>query len=158
MSFDFKKYIIRVIKYLVYIFILTSLMLILIALITKQPLDLNILLQPGSVSKIGVILGAFSLIYPMVGFTSLKVYINNSFEQDREKIERVFTDSRYIVVKREENTISFRHSSPFSRLLNLYEDTIILDFSENPLTLTGARKNVTRFSRMITYAVTERTE
>ena len=158
MAFDFKKYIIRVVKYLIYIPLIAALMLSVLALITKQPLDLNVMLQPGSIPKIGVIVGLFAFVYPLVGFPSMKVYINNPFEQDREKIEKLFTGSKYIITKRDEKTITFRHSSPVSRFLNMYEDTVVLDFSENPLVLTGARKNVTRFSRMITYAITERSE
>ena len=158
MKFDFKKYIVRVVKYLIYLPILMALMLSILALITKQPLNLNEMLQPGSIPKIGIIVGLFAFVYPLVGFPSMKVYINNPFEQDREKIERLFTESKYIVSMRDEKSITFRHSSPVSRFLNMYEDTVVLDFSENPLLLTGARKNVVRFSRMITYAITERSE
>ena len=158
MKFDFKKYITRAAKYLIYFTVLMAIPLAVVAITSNQPFDLNVLLQPGSTTKIVLIIIAFALIYPVIGFTSLNVYINNTFEQDREKIEGVFANSRYIVEKRDEKSITFRHSSSFSRLLNIYEDAVVLDFSENPLVLTGARKNVTRFSRMITYAITERSE
>ena len=158
MKFDFKRYIIRVAKYLIYFVVLMSIPLIVFSIASDQPFDLNTLLVPGSTSKIVIIIIAFALFYPMIGFSSQNVYINNAFEQDREKIEGVFANSRYIVDQRTDKTISFRHSSSFSRLLSMYEDTIVLDFSENPLVLTGARKNVTRFARMITYAITERPE
>ena len=158
MAFDFKKYIIRVLKYLVYIVVFASIFLLIAAIVTQQSFDPNLLLEPGSMPKIGIVFIAFSLVYPLIGFSSQKVYINNAFEQDRAKIEEIFTNSRYVVAERAEKTITFRHSSSFSRFLNMYEDAIVLDFSENPLVLIGARKNVTRFARMITYAVTERTE
>jgi len=158
MKFDFKKYILRVVKYLIYFAVLMAIPLVVFSITSNQSFDLNTLLVPGSTSRITLIILAFALVYPLIGFTSQKVYTNNVFEQDREKIEGVFTNSRYIIANRTETTVTFRHSSSFSRLLNMYEDAIVLDFSENPLILSGARKNVTRFARMITYAITERTE
>ena len=158
MKFDFKKYIIRVVKFFLYFITLTTIMLTVFVIATKQPFDLDTLLQPGSLPRMGVMLSIFAFIYPLIGFTSQNVYINKPFEEDRKTIEDVFANSRYIVTESTETTITFRHSSSFSRLLNIYEDAIVLDFSDNPLTLTGSRKNVTRFSRMITYAITEREE
>ena len=158
MKFDFKKYLIRVAKYIIYFVLFTSLFLAIAAITTNQPFDPKVLFEEGAIPKVAIFLLLFAFIIPLIGFTSQKVYINNSFEQDREKIEDVFTVSKYIVTERTETTITFRHSSSFSRLLNMYEDAVVLDFSENPLILSGARKNVTRFARSITYAITERTE
>jgi len=158
MRFDFKRYIIRVVKYVVYFAIFIAVFLVVFSLITHQPLDPEVLFKEGSIPKMTIILVAFSFVIPLIGYTSQKVYINNTFEQDREKIEEVFANCKYIVTERTEKTITFRHSSSFSRLLNMYEDDVVLDFSENPLVLSGARKNVVRFSRMITYAITERAE
>ena len=95
----------------------------------------------------------FSLIYPIFGYIKKKVYINGPFENDREKIIQVFLNTNFVLVSSSETELVFHHKSPFIRLMRMYEDAIIVNFSENPITLDGQRKDVYRLARSIEYAI-----
>ena len=94
-----------------------------------------------------------SVIYPFFGYARKKVYLNKSFTEDKTKILDAFERSRFEVESESGNTLSFRHKSFVVRMFRMFEDRIILDYSDNPIAIEGQRKEVYRIARMIEYAV-----
>jgi hypothetical protein len=63
----------------------------------------------------------------------------------------LFENANYVIAQESATSISFKLRNPFLRVLRLCEDYVIIDFSENPATMEGLRKDVLRFSRGIEY-------
>lgn len=153
-NFYFKKYFTRVAKYFVYLIIVFTLVIAIFSLTSgQQGFKYTNLFQPGTGWQIALFLVVMSLIYPLFGFAVKKVYLNKSYEQDKEKIKDVFERNRFKLVCEGKEFVQYRHSSPFLRFMRMFEDTITVNFSDNPIKLEGLRKDVYRISRMIEYAV-----
>jgi hypothetical protein len=120
---------------------------------TNQSYNFYNLFRPGTGIQIVIFLVGMSLIYPLFGYSSKKVYLNKGFEEDKTTIKDIFLTNRYKIECEGKEFIKFRHKSAFVRTLRMFEDTITLDFSDNPIILEGQRKDVYRLARMIEYAV-----
>ncbi len=81
-SFDFRKYAGRAIKYLIYLVIVFALVIGIFSLTSNQSFSFYNLFRPGTGIQIVVFLVAMSLIYPLFGYSSKKVYLNKSYDED----------------------------------------------------------------------------
>ncbi|MDD2419450.1 MAG: hypothetical protein PHV91_03175 [Bacteroidales bacterium] len=152
-GFDFKKYLGRVVKYLVYLVIVFALIIAIFSLTSNQTFSVYNLFRPGTGIQIAIFLFVMSVIYPFFGYATKKVYLNKGYEYDKKTIQDIFLTNRYKIECEGTEFIKFRHKSAFVRTLRMFEDTITLDFSDNPIKLEGQRKDVYRMARMIEYAV-----
>lgn len=154
-DFNFKRYLIRVVKYMVYLAIVFCLIVVIFSLTTSQGIRYENFFRPDTGNQLIIFFVVISVVYPFFGFVKKRVYLNRSFTEDKEMIKEIFINSRYIVVAEETNTITFRHSSTFIRAMRMFEDDIVIDFSDNPIVLDGQRRDVYRLARAIEYAVRE---
>jgi hypothetical protein len=152
-SFDFRKYAGRAIKYLIYLVIVFALVIGIFSLTSNQSFSFYNLFRPGTGIQIVVFLVAMSLIYPLFGYSTKKVYLNKGYEEDKKTIVDIFLKNKYKIDCEGADFIRFRHTSLFIRTMRMFEDTITMDFSDNPIKLEGQRKDVYRIARMIEYAV-----
>jgi hypothetical protein len=156
-GFDFGKYFIRVAKYVVYLAIVFFLIIAIFSITSNpgQGIKYENFFRPDTAPQLIGFFVIMSFIYPFFGFIKKRVYLNKSFTEDKEKIKEIFLNARYIVVSEEATAITFRHSSTFVRAMRMFEDSIIIDFSENPIVLEGQRRDVYRLARSIEYAIRE---
>lgn len=156
-DFNFKRYLIRVVKYMVYLAIVFCLIVAIFSITSKQGEGIRYenFFRPDTAPQLIIFFVLMSFVYPFFGFAKKRVYLNRSFTEDKEMIKEIFINSRYIVVAEETNTITFRHSSTFTRAMRMFEDDIVIDFSDNPIVLDGQRRDVYRLARAIEYAVRE---
>ena len=149
------QYFIRSLKYLIYFTLLLVLMLAIVFYTSSQRHVDNFwdLIPASNRWFLAIFLGAFAIIYPLFGFATRKVYLNNSFAQDREALTEVLLRANYEIKKDENNRISFRQKSPVIRFFRMYEDRITLDYSDNPIQLEGLRRDVYRFARNMEYVI-----
>lgn len=152
-DFNIKKYLIRVVKYAIYLTIIFFLIIAIMSITSKQGLHYENFFRPGTGGQLLIFFGVISFVYPFFGFVKKKVYLNRNFAEDKEKIKEVFINCHFVLVSEDATTITFRHSSKFTRAMRMFEDAVVLDFSDNPITLDGQRKEVYRLSRSIEYAV-----
>ena len=96
----------------------------------------------------------FGLFYPFITFIKKNVYLSRSFEEDREGILLIFETSGYEKVSEEGTKIYFRPKSKLSRFMRMMEDTVELDYSDNPIVLNGMRKETYRLGKHIEYMST----
>jgi len=150
-----KQYLIRFAKNVVYLGIILMAMLALIFYTSNHGELTHFwqLIHPSNYWQVALFLVAFAAIYPFLGFVQRKVYLNRSFEQDRDAFIEVILQAKYQIVSDHEQTIVFRPKSAITRLMRMYEDKIILDYSDNPIVLQGMRRDVYRFSRSMEYIV-----
>ncbi len=153
MKFNLKQYLTRVVKYLIYLVIVFILVIAIFSLTSKSSFSFSNLFREGTELQIVIFLLVMSVIYPFFGYARKKVYLNKSFAQDKTKILEVMEKSRFEVEAESENTLSFRHKSFAVRMFRMFEDRLVLDYSDNPIAIEGQRKEVYRIARMIEYAV-----
>ncbi|PKP37040.1 MAG: hypothetical protein CVT97_07145 [Bacteroidetes bacterium HGW-Bacteroidetes-14] len=152
-GFNFKQYITRVVKYMIYLAIVFFIIIGIFALTTQSGFKFENLFRPGTGGQMIVFFVVISLIYPFFGFVKKKVYLNKGFADDREKILEIFVHSRYILIGETSTSLTFRHTSAVVRLMRMYEDDITVDFTDNPITLEGQRKDVYRIARAIEWQI-----
>ena len=149
------QYLIRFVKYVIYLGIILLAMLALI-FYTSNHGELTYfwqLIHPSNYWQVALFLVAFAAIYPFVGFVKRKVYLNRTFEQDRDTLIEVILQAKYQMESDLDQKIVFRPKSAITRLMRMYEDRMILDYSDNPIVLQGMRRDVYRFSRSMEYIV-----
>ena len=154
-GFNLQKYLIRVLKYMVYMAIIFTLIISIFSLTSSKGFNYENLFRPGTGIQMLVFFIAISLVYPLFGFIKKRVYLNKSFTEERAKIVEIFTNSRYKIVSEEGTTIVFRHTSPFVRAMRMFEDDVTVNFSDNPIILEGQRKDVYRIARTIEWFTRE---
>lgn len=152
-GFNFSQYITRAVKYMIYLAIVFVLIVSAFSLFSSGGFDPQNLLRPGTGYQLIIFFLGVGLVYPFFGFAKRKVYLNEGFSSDREKILTVFTNSKYSVISETVDTITFKHNSPMLRLMRMYEDQITLTISDNPLIIEGLRKDVYRIARAIEWQV-----
>ncbi|MEN6618101.1 MAG: hypothetical protein ABFC28_01155 [Rikenellaceae bacterium] len=152
-SFDLKKYLIRVVKYAIYFAIIFFLLISIMSITSQQEIRYENFFRPGTGGQLLIFFVVISFIYPFFGFVKKKVYLNHTFAEDKEKIKEILFNGRFVVVSEDATSITFRHSSKLIRAMRMFEDAVVLDFSDNPIVLDGQRKEVYRLARSIEYAV-----
>ena len=103
--------------------------------------------------KLLLFLAVFAGVYPLFRFTTRKVYLNRPFEEDRDMLIEPILHANYIIERTEDKKITLRSKSAFTRFVQLYDDRITIDYSDNPILLIGLRKEVLRFARSMEYLV-----
>lgn len=147
------KYFIRSVKYFFYFAVLCGIILVLTFHFSTKPEGLtlmDILLVDGSVYKMLIFFVAVAAVYPALGFQKKPVYVSNLKEHKKE-IEELFVNANYILAYEDATKMIFKLKNPLIRFIRLYEDSVIIDFSDNPVMMEGLRKDILRFSRGIEY-------
>lgn len=152
-NFQFSRYIRRVVRYMIYLTVLLFIIVAIFSLVTKQDFSLYNIFRPGTGIQLLLFTVAISLIYPFFGYVNKRVYLPTSFEEEREKIDQIFKENRYRLDCDGSTSLKYRHTSPFIRVMRMYEDAIVIDISDNPIKLEGSRKEVYRMVRIIEYAI-----
>jgi hypothetical protein len=91
----------------------------------------------------------FAVIYPFIGFATVKIYLNKPLDDDKNKIIELFGYRKYMLVCDENKVMIFRPQNKFHRLTRMYEDFIELDYSDTILKFSGLRKDVYRYKLML---------
>lgn len=151
------KYFIRSVKYLVYFTVMCGIILVLTFHFSVKPEGLTLmdmLMVDGSIYKMLVFFLAVAAIYPALGFQKKPIYVSNVKEHRKEIVE-LFENANYVIDNESATSITFKLRNPFLRVLRLCEDHVTIDYSENPVTVEGLRKDVLRFGRGIEYICRE---
>jgi hypothetical protein len=149
------SYLIRFAKYLIYYTIFITAVLALV-FYTSNHGDLQHfweMIPPSNYWQVALFVVAFAAIYPFIGFVERKVYLNRSFEEDRDTLIEPVLHANYQIIEEHDQKIVFCHKGNFTRLMRLYEDAITIDFSNNPIVIKGMRRDVYRFARSMEYLV-----
>ena len=151
------QYLRRAVKYVLYFALIFIVIVGLLWVLTlrQQGIALKDTLQPGSLPKLIIFFVAVGAIYPYLNFRTRKLYFNGDFAANRDMIVGVFTDLGYEIIEEKEGSLAFRLSNKGMRLSRLYEDRIDLKVSDNPLEITGYRRDVDRIMRSLNYKIQE---
>lgn len=142
------RYIIRAIKY--YIFICALLALFLGGLIAINAVESNIdlIFRNGydSLKQIAVMFAGVALIYPLFGYMKRKTLIPGSYEEIRGGIVDFMHQHNYVLEKEDGENLSFRASSIFTRIGRVFEDRVTMTREMHGYTLEGRRRDIIKLS------------
>ena len=91
----------------------------------------------------------FAAIYPLIGFVTVKIYINKPLDDDKNKIIELFAGRKYMLISDENQTLIFRPKNKLHRLTRMYEDALELNYSDTILKFRGLRRDIYRIKRAI---------
>jgi len=100
-----------------------------------------------------IFIAAFGFIYPFIGYIKQKIELNRSFAEDKQEVIQLFSAAGFVLEKDENNKLVFRNRSILSRVLRLGEDGVEIDYSDNPIVVSGLRRDAYRLARMVQHYV-----
>ncbi len=153
-----KKHIIRSIKYFIYIAVFFSLVVGILFQVSDVPEGATVfdLFKEGAWAKILAFFVAFAAVYPFIGYQKKEIYTNENLSTKKKEIKEMFENANFVLKEETPTSMPFILRNKFLRFIRTYEDTILLDYSENPATISGLRKDTLRFSRSIEYLMREK--
>lgn len=96
-----------------------------------------------------LIIVLFSAIYPFVGFTKVKFYMNGDWDSNKDWILAVIANCGFEQIP---NTVnSFRKKNVFVRAINLGEDILNINTSDNPIIISGMRKELKKLKQQLDF-------
>jgi len=147
-GFNIGKYLIRVVKYIIFYAILIFLMLVVVYFTSSnQEITFWELIRPGEQTNLIILIVAFSVVYPFIGFTKQKIYTNRPFDRDKDAVIRIITESGFIPASDTDGKVVFKAKRISMRIFRVFEDKITLDYTDNPLVMEGMRRDVQRIAR-----------
>jgi hypothetical protein len=146
------RYIIRAIKSTILIFILIVMVFVLsfeLGNASDNPISFKDLLLGSDLKSMAIFGVVFGMVCPLLGFVKRKVDTNHPLDEEKQEVIRLFADVRFEVSSDEDKKLVFRHRSPVARLMRLYEDRIEVDYSGNPIVLSGPRRDLDRLASRV---------
>ena len=143
------KYFIRAIKQFLLFAILFCIIITILFYTTNKGPEVNTpmdLFKDGSWWQMLIFFIAMSVVYPLVGYYNKKIYVNEDFAKKKQNIINIMTGTgRYILVSDENGELVFRLRSKFLRFMRVYEDAIVVEYLDNPIIISGPRKDIVRY-------------
>jgi len=140
------KYLVRAIKYFIYLMIMLTLIIVVLIMTKMVESDISRIFVNGydSLWQIALMMAVFAAIYPKMGFTSRIAHLYGSLEEMKPEILRVMDVLDYKLEKEEDGVVTFIKRSPFSRLMKMYEDRITISTTAAGMEVEGLTKDVVR--------------
>ena len=155
-----KRYFIRALKSIILFFVLAILVFVISFVLgnsSDNPITFKELLHGSDLTSLAIFGVVFGAVYPLFGYIKRQVYTNHPLDEEKQEVIRLFADARFELSSDEDMKITFRHKNPVARLLRLYEDRIEVDYSGNPVILSGARRDVDRLARRVQQLIQKET-
>ena len=146
------KYILRSIKYFVYLAIMLAIFIAaLLALgFIEGPIDNIFKNGADSIWQMALIVAAFAAVYPMLGYGKRNVRIWGEPEQVWPEIVDFMNGRGYILAEGNAQNAKFRLASKLKRILRMGEDTISFTRTICGYTLEGRTKEIVRLDTGLT--------
>lgn len=151
------KYLIRVVKYFIYIVVILALILWILSLLKVVEGDIGKMFRNGydSLWQLGLAFLAVAAIYPKFGYTRRGVVIPGAYSEIRPGIVEYMENRGYRLESEENENLSFRLVSPIGRLTRTWEDRITMTRDLPGFYLEGRTKDVVRIASGLEYKFRE---
>lgn len=145
-----KKYLRRVVKFLLYVVVIIALFIYVIPAISgKEPTNLAGRLKDPQLLFFWIFFIVYTFIYPLIGFTKVQRHLNGTYNQNRDVFEKAFEILDFTKSRETEDITVYRRKSKLIRFTQMYEDEIEVKTGDNPVIISGMRKAVKRIDSMI---------
>ena len=141
------KYLVRVLKYFVFITVVMALILFVLSLLGIVEKDVNAMFRNGwdSLWQIGLMFLVVSAVYPRVGFCRRGARIPGTYEEIRPGLVRYMAERGYEIETEEGENLTFRRKGFIARLGKLlFEDRISFERDRAGYYIEGRTKDVVR--------------
>ena len=141
------KYIVRVLKYFVFITVVMALILLVLSLLGVVGRGVDAMFRDGwkSVGQIALMFLAVSAVYPRFGFCKRGAIVSGTYDEIRPGLVRFMAERGYVLEKEEGENLAFRCKSPVQRFLKLLcEDRITFERDRAGFYVEGRTKDVVR--------------
>lgn len=143
------KYILRVLKYFVFITLVMALILLVLSLLGVVGKDVDAMFRNGwnSLWQIALMFLVVSAVYPRFGFCKRGAIIPGTYEEIRPGLVRYMAEHGYEIEKEEGENLSFRRKGFLARLTKLlFEDRITFERDRAGYYIEGRTKDVVRIA------------
>lgn len=138
------KYIIRAVKYFVYICVIVVIILTVLVLLKAVSPDINVMFNNGwkSVGMIAVMFAAVSAFYPMFGYTKRLATVLGDLSGLRKGIVEYMEDRKYVLESEDDTKMTFRARSVMHRII--WDDRITIEKSLGGFYVEGVSREVAK--------------
>ena len=147
------KYIIRAVKYFVYIIILLSIIMGILILVKAVPADIDQMFKNGwkSIGQIAILFAAIAAIYPKFGYVKREVMIPGEYGEIRQGVIGYMTDRGYKLESEDGENLTFRLRAVLNKIMRTYEDRLTFTRNLGGFVIEGPNKDIVRVIRGLEY-------
>ncbi len=91
----------------------------------------------------------YALLYPLINFRKKERYINGTFDDNREDIEKTMEALNYTKITEDNEKIVYKRKSRFARVVMLGEDAIEICKSVKPIIFSGPLRDLKRIDALL---------
>ncbi|HHV03957.1 MAG: hypothetical protein WCQ69_02455 [Bacteroidales bacterium] len=147
-GFNIGVYLRRVLKYIIFYTILIMAMLAIVYFTSDHPsTTFWELIQPEQQKNLIILIVAFSVVYPFIGFSKKEIYTNRPMAEDKETVICIVGESGFILVSDQDGKMVFKAKRITMRIFRVFEDKITIKYNDNPLIIEGMRRDMQRIAR-----------
>lgn len=140
------KYLVRAVKYFIYLMVILSLIILVLIMTKMVESDISRMFVNGydSLWQIALMMAAFALIYPRLGFSCRTAHLYGPIEDNRQEILRVMDILDYRLESEQDGKMCFVKRSILTRIMKMYEDRITISPTATGLEVEGLTKDIVR--------------
>ena len=142
------KYLIRSVKYFIYLVVIISLILAILVLIGAAEADISTMFRNGynALWQIAILFAVIAAIYPKFGFITRDAAMTGSLQEKTDRVRNYMASREYVFESENGNVLTYRHRGFISRLTRMFEDRITITLTEEGATVEGLRKDAFRIA------------
>lgn len=147
------KYLLRALKYFVYICLLVTLILIVLVLMHAVSSDINVMFDQGwvSVGKIALMFAAVAAVYPLFGYKKQMAHVLGDLSDYRDDVVRCMEERGYALELESGDTMTFRSRSIANRIFRMGEDRITIEKTLGGFEVEGLSRDIVRIVYALEY-------
>ena len=151
------KYIVRSLKYFVYICIIMALILTALVLLKVVDSDVTLMFRNGydSLWQIALMFLVVSFLYPRFGYCRRCVRVPGEYSEVRDALVSCMNELGYDLESEESENLSFRLRSTLGRITRPWEDRLIFERFIPGFYIEGRSKDVARVISALEYKFRE---
>ena len=147
------RYLVRAVKYFLYILILLALVIAALVMFHVVEPNLATMFKNGynSLWQILVMFGVLALVYPFFGYMKKGALVPGEYSEIAPEVKDVMSERGYVLVEEEGENMVFRRRDFLSRLTRSFEDKLTFTRDVAGFYVEGLRKDVVRIVYAIEY-------
>ena len=147
------KYIVRAVKYFIYICVLVSIILLVMVLAHFVSSDINVMFKEGwkSVAKIALVFAGIAAIYPLFGYRRLLAGVLGELSGLHDDVIKCMEERGYRLESEDGESMTFRSRSLLNRIFRVWEDRITVTKTLGGFEVEGLSRDVARIVPALEY-------
>ncbi len=140
------KYLVRAVKYFIFICLFVAFVLLLLVLIGAVSSDIDVMFDQGwvSVAKIAAMFAVVAAIYPRFGYRRQMAHVLGELDGLRDGVVKCMEERGYVLESEDGETMTFRSRSTLNRIFRLGEDRITVTKTLGGFEVEGLARDIIR--------------